>query len=216
MSDVAILDYQLSNLHSVQAACENVGLSSEVTGRYDEIERASALILPGVGAFGEAISQLKKSGMDRCIKDFVSSGRPLIGICLGMQLLFEDSQEFGEHSGLGLIRGSVQRFDYHSIDGIRYPVPHVGWNAVTQERAPWESTFLGKNHNGDLMYFVHSYYVVPAEQDVVLASSEYGGRRFCSALQKENIFATQFHSEKSGDVGLKIYEQLRKKLLPQV
>jgi len=212
MSDVAILDYQLSNLHSVRAACEKVGLSSSITGCFDEINRAKALILPGVGAFGEAISQLKKTGMNKCIEDFASSGRPLVGICLGMQLLFEESQEFGAYPGLGLISGSVRRFEFQSYKGRRYPVPQVGWNAVAQEKIPWDTTFLKKNENHDLMYFVHSYYVVPTNQDVVLASSEYGGRKFCSALQKQNIFAMQFHPEKSGSVGLKIYEQLREEI----
>ena len=209
--DVAIIDYQMSNLHSVQAACSKVGLASVITSDPKQILSANLAILPGVGAFGEAMQHLSKSGLDDCIRSFVDTGKPFVGICLGLQLLFEESQEFGIHKGLGLIKGTVKKFSYREEKKIRYPVPQVGWNRIQQYR-PWQDSFLENSVDGEYMYFVHSYYVEPENDSVVMASTDYGSKKYCSVVQQNNLFATQFHPEKSGVCGLKLYEQMKLQL----
>jgi len=213
--DVAIIDYRMSNLHSVEAACRKVGLSSVITADAGKILDAKAAILPGVGAFGEAMTQLKESGLDKSITRFVKTGRPFIGICLGLQLLFERSEEFGSHQGLGLIKGSVKKFHFNNSGDTKYPVPQVGWNRVEQNASSWQDSLLCNNRSGDFMYFVHSFYVQPDEESVVLSSTTYGDQQYCSSIQQNNIFATQFHPEKSGAVGMKIYEQFKNQLMDQ-
>ena len=209
--DVAIIDYQMSNLHSVQAACSRVGLTSVITPDPKQILTAKLAILPGVGAFGEAMQHLSKSGLDDCIRRFVDTGKPFVGICLGLQLLFEESQEFGSHKGLGLIKGTVKRFSYCEEKRIRYPVPQVGWNRIQQCR-PWQDSLLRNNVDGEYMYFVHSYYVEPEDHSVIMASTVYGSQKYCSAVQNNNLFAIQFHPEKSGVCGLKLYEQMKQEI----
>lgn len=211
--DVAIIDYNMSNLYSVQSACNKIGLSSVVTSDKDQILNADSAILPGVGAFGEAMTHIKKSGLDKIILDFIETGKPFIGICLGLQLLFNSSDEFGSNQGLEIIRGQVKKFDYNNEGSKKYPIPQVGWNRITEVDESWKSSLLCNSKSGDFMYFVHSYYVEPIEKSVILASTDYGGKQYCSAIKKENIFATQFHPEKSGIVGLKIYEELKKYLM---
>ena len=212
--DVAIIDYKMSNLHSVQAACKKVGLSSVITSDQMQILDAKVAILPGVGAFGEAMKHLEKSKLDDCIYSFVNTGRPFIGICLGLQLLFEHSEEFGSHSGLGFIKGFVKKFHFRADTNTKYPVPHIGWNKIRQPGGLWNDTLLCKNRDEDFMYFVHSYYVVPEPEDehVILATTTYGKQKYCSSIQHNNIFATQFHPEKSGETGMKIYQQLKTNL----
>ena len=206
--DVAIIDYQMSNLHSVQAACSRVGLTSVITSDPQQILTAKLAILPGVGAFGEAMQHLSKSGLNDCITRFVDTGKPFVGICLGLQLLFEESQEFGSHKGLGLIKGTVKKFSYREEKRIRYPVPQVGWNRIQQCR-PWQDSLLKNNVDGEYMYFVHSYYVEPEDHSVIMASTVYGSQKYCSAIQNRNIYAVQFHPEKSGKAGIKIYSNLK-------
>ena len=210
--DVALIDYRMSNLHSVQAACNKVGLSSVITADTAQILDARIAILPGVGAFGEAMSHLSKSKLDDCILRFVESGRPFIGICLGLQLLFDQSEEFGNHKGLGLIRGTVKKFSFRTDKNTKYPVPQIGWNRLRQNCFSWENTLLCNNQSNDFMYFVHSYYVVPEDKKVVLATTTYGDQEYCSAIKHNNIFATQFHPEKSSITGIKVYEQLKNNL----
>ena len=210
--DVAIIDYQMSNLHSVQVACNKVGLSSVITSDPDQILDAKAAILPGVGAFGEAMTHLTELRLDQCILCFVEIGRPFVGICLGLQLLFENSEEFGSHPGLGLIKGSVRKFGFNNIGDTKYPVPQVGWNQLRQNGQSWKKSLLRNSESGDFMYFVHSYFVEPDEEALILATTTYGDQKFCSAIQYGNIFATQFHPEKSGHLGLKIYESLRESI----
>jgi len=209
--DVAIIDYGMGNLHSVQAACANVGLNSVITGERAMIMSAKAAILPGVGAFGEAMEHLSSSGLDASIHRFIETGRPFIGICLGLQLLFERSEEFGMHEGLGLIKGSVKKFCLPNNGNEKYPIPQIGWNRVRQ-CGGWDNSFLRNNQDGDFMYFVHSYYVVPEDDAMVLATTEYGGLEYCSAVGRGNLFASQFHPEKSGPVGMRIYQQLKNNL----
>ena len=206
--DVAIIDYGMSNLHSVQAACNKVGLSSVITSDTEKILDAKIAILPGVGAFGKAMSHLAESRLDDCILRFVQSGKLFIGICLGMQLLFDQSEEFGGHKGLGLIRGTVEKFQFNAGEKNKYPVPQIGWNRIRKYNSSWDNTMLRNNRSNDFMYFVHSYYVVPKDQKVILATTTYGDQEYCSVIQYNNIFATQFHPEKSGSTGIKIYESM--------
>jgi glutamine amidotransferase len=210
--DVAIIDYRMSNLHSVQAACNKVGLSSVITTDAEQIMQAKIAILPGVGAFGKAMSHLAESKLDDCILRFVQSGKPFIGICLGLQLLFDQSEEFGSYKGLGLIRGMVKKFQFNAGENNKYPVPQIGWNRIRQNNSSWDNTLLCKNQSDDFMYFVHSYYVEPEDDNVVLTTTTYGDQKYCSAIHYNNIFATQFHPEKSGIIGMKVYEQLKNKL----
>ena len=206
--NVAIIDYKMSNLHSVQAACNKVGLSSVITADKGEILDAKVAILPGVGAFGEAMNHLAKSKLEDCIYKFIESGRPFIGICLGLQLLFDQSEEFGSHKGLGLIRGTVKKFQFYISENNKYPVPQIGWNRIRQNNCSWDNTLLCKNQSDDFMYFVHSYYVEPEDENVVLATTTYGDQEYCSAILYNNIFATQFHPEKSAIKGQLIYRQM--------
>ena len=208
--DVAIIDYKMSNLFSVQAACDKVGLTSVVTSEKNKILDANIAILPGVGAFGEAMNYLNDSKLDDAIFQFVDSGKPFIGICLGLQLLFESSEEFGNYKGLGLVTGNVKKFRYLSDKSIRYPVPQIGWNKIKCNDISWDKTIFCNNQNNDFMYFVHSYYVEPDDESIILSKTTYGNTEYCSSIQQNNIFACQFHPEKSGDIGLNIYKNLKK------
>jgi len=208
--DVAIIDYKMSNLFSVQAACEKVGLSSVLTSEKNEILDAKIAILPGVGAFGEAMKYLSDLKLDDTIFQFVDSGKPFVGICLGLQLLFERSEEFGDYSGLGLIKGKVKKFKFHSCNSTKYPVPQIGWNIIKQVNDTWKNSLLCNNANDDFMYFVHSYFVEPEDDNIILSKTIYGNTEYCSSIQQNNIFACQFHPEKSGEIGLNIYKNLKK------
>jgi len=208
--DVAIIDYKMSNLFSVQAACENVGLSSIITSDKDEILDAKVAILPGVGAFGEAMKFLCDSKLDDTIYQFADSGKPFVGICLGLQLLFESSVEFGNYSGLGLVKGKVRKFQFHSNNSVKYPVPQIGWNKIKRMDASWEDSLLFNNTNDDFMYFIHSYFVEPDDESIILSKTIYGNTEYCSSIKQNNIFACQFHPEKSGEIGLNIYKNLKK------
>jgi glutamine amidotransferase len=189
-----------------------VGLSSIITSDSKQIQKAKVAILPGVGAFGEAMDHLTKLRLDECINRFIDSGRPFIGICLGLQLLFESSEEFGSHRGLGLIRGSVKKFLYRENENTKYPVPQIGWNRIRQSGESWNDTLLCENRDKDFMYFVHSYYVVPEDDHISLSTTTYGKQKYCSSIQFRNIFASQFHPEKSGETGMKVYKQLKTNL----
>lgn len=204
---VAIIDYGMGNLFSVKRACERVGLTPLVSSDKSEIIDVDALILPGVGAFGNAMANLKKLDLIGPILDFIASGRPFMGICLGMQLLMSESREFGTHKGLDIIKGSVVRFEVSENGGLRNKVPQVNWNRifVPDGEAAWNNPNLKNISNGEFMYFVHSYYAIPEEKEVVLSVSDYGGVRYCSAVCRQNVFATQFHPEKSAGRGLEIY-----------
>ena len=207
-NDVAIIDFKLGNLHSVDSACKFVGLNSMITNDKYEIMNAKSAILPGVGAFGEAMDNLKSLNLDKVIHDFVSTGRPFLGICLGLQLLFDESEEFGTNRGLGIIKGKVKKFNFYKDKNHKYNVPQIGWNTIKKNKS-WEGSLLEFNNENDQMYFVHSYYVVPDNNKYVLSSSKYGNTSYCSSILKDNIFACQFHPEKSGKKGLNIYKKLK-------
>jgi imidazole glycerol-phosphate synthase subunit HisH len=210
---VAIVDYRLGNLFSVKHACERAGIPSTITSSKKEILQASAVILPGVGAFGDAMDSLNQLDLVEPLRAVVASHRPLIGICLGMQLLMTESFEFGRHSGLGMIDGQVVRFEDPREGDVRLKVPHVGWNRI-HSVASWTGTFLEGIADAEYMYFVHSYMVQPIEPSVVLSTSLYGQTTFCSTLRLDNLFGCQFHPERSGPAGLKIYYNLKKMLNP--
>ncbi len=193
---ITIVDYQMGNLRSVQKAVERVGHAARISSDPAEIASAEKLILPGVGGFGEAMEELRRRDLIVPIRDFVATGRPFLGICLGLQLLFETGFEGGTHPGLGILEGEVVRFACPPP----LKVPHMGWNQVHVVRRP---PILEAAAEGDYFYFVHSYYVVPADPQVIALESDHGGP-FCAMVWREQLFATQFHPEKSQGSGLKM------------
>jgi len=202
---VAIVDYQMGNLHSVQKACAKVGLKSRLVATAADIRRAQAVILPGVGAFGHAMEQLTRKRLLTAVKETAHSGKPFLGICLGMQLLFDYSEEFGRHAGLGILSGKVVPFP----KGLK--VPHMGWNRIALKHP---SPFLRKVPDGSYMYFVHSFYCEPKDTSVLLATTEYG-LPVAAAVGRDNLYGTQFHPEKSQALGLAIYRNFARLLAHQ-
>ena len=208
------MDYGLGNLFSVKQACASAGLSAVITSSRKEILGADAVILPGVGAFGDAMANLRRLDLVGPLRDYAGSGRPLVGICLGMQLLMSESSEFGRHEGLGFVKGQVIRFE-GPAEGTRVlKVPQVGWNRMepVEGSAGWSGSLLDGVAAGASMYFVHSFYVRPADRDVVLATSRYGQIDFCSALCRGSVTAFQCHPERSGPVGLQVYANLARQI----
>lgn len=203
--NVLIIDYKLGNLFSVNQALTNVGLKVRITSDPNEIEFAEAIVLPGVGAFHDAMGNLEDLHMIGPIKNHVSSGKPFMGICLGFQLLFTESEEFGFTKGLGLVEGHVKRFNNTNSLGETRKVPQIAWNQIVKiGDNSWKNTPLEEIKNGEFMYFVHSFYVEPKEM-VGLSKTNYDGHDYVSSICKNNIFACQFHPEKSASEGLKIY-----------
>lgn len=205
LKKVVIIDYQLGNLFSVKQACDTVGINAEISSNREDILNADALILPGVGAFIEAMNNLKKFGLDAAIQNKVNGGTPIFGICLGQQLLFTESEEFGAGKGLDLISGIIKRFPENFEERI-VKVPHIAWNTIFKLNQIWDNTALSDLSNNDFMYFIHSYYVKPSDDSCILTKTNYDGIEFCSSILKNNIFATQFHPEKSADKGISIYK----------
>ena len=202
---VVIIDYQLGNLYSVKQACDTVGMNVVVSSNKEDILAADALVLPGVGAFIEAMSNLEKLDLIDAIKMKVNSGTPLFGICLGLQLLFTKSEEFGSGYGLNLISGIIKKFP-KNIEDRKIKVPHITWNQVYNDNNPWGETPLRDLKNHEFMYFIHSYYVQPDNDTCILTNTNYDGIEFCSSVVQKNIFAAQFHPEKSADKGISIYK----------
>jgi len=203
---VIIIDYQLGNLFSVKQACESVGINAKVSSDKNDILNADALILPGVGAFIEAMNNLNKLELTNAIKSKVNVGEPIFGICLGQQLLFTESEEFGAGNGLDLIPGVIKRFP-NDYGDRKIKVPHIAWNTIYKSSQSWNSTGLNELSNNDFMYFIHSYYVKPKDDNCILTLTNYDGIEFCSSINYKNIFATQFHPEKSASKGISIYKQ---------
>ncbi len=193
---ITIVDYQMGNLRSVQKAIEKIGGEAKITSDAHEIATADKLILPGVGAFGDAMDEINRRDLAAPIGDFVDSGRPFLGICLGLQLLFDEGYEHGTHRGLGILAGDVVRFDLPP----EFKVPHMGWNQVRRVTDP---PILRDISDETHFYFVHSYYVRPADPSVVALTCDYGGP-FCAMVWKDNLYASQFHPEKSQAEGLKM------------
>lgn len=196
---IGIIDYEMGNLFSVSKALERLDVPYFISDNKDELMTASGLLLPGVGSFKDAMTRLEQSGLSDMIKRYVDTGKPLLGICLGMQLLFEESEENGPTKGLGLLTGHVKRFAGKTEDGIEYKVPHMGWNKLNYKRP---SAIL-ENSNEDFVYFVHSYLVKTSDYDVIIASSDYY-TEVPAIVGKGNVFGMQFHPEKSSKLGIQL------------
>lgn len=194
---IAIIDYGVGNLFSLKSSFASIGANVIVTADENEIRKADKIILPGVGAFEDAAEKLRKTGLVGVIKEETANGKPLMGICLGMQLLFEKSYEYGEHEGLGLIKGNV--VPIKDVIPSELKVPHIGWNKLNLKN---DSPIFKYINNGDYVYFVHSFYATDCSESVI-ATSEYGAE-LTAAVANGNVFGCQFHPEKSGNIGLKI------------
>ena len=193
---IAIIDYQMGNLRSVQKALERVGHAAAITADPRTLAAADKLVLPGVGAFADAIAEIRRRQLVEPIRAAIAAGKPVLGICLGLQLLFDVSYEDGQHEGLGVVPGEVRRFELPH----QYKIPHMGWNTVElRQRSP----LLAGIDNGAHFYFVHSYYVVPQDKSLVALEASYP-EPFCAAIARDNLFATQFHPEKSQAAGLRL------------
>lgn len=212
---VAVVDYGLGNLFSIKHACLHSGLEPGITSSGAELTSADAVLLPGVGAFGDAMAALERLDLIAPIREAARSGKPIIGICLGMQLLMSESFEFGRHKGLGIIEGEVQRLNGDNGSSRPLKVPHVGWNRIHRAgsggpvRNGWDDSPLRRVQEGAYMYFVHSYHVIPADTSIALSTTRFGDSLFCSSLKSRGIFASQFHPERSGPLGLDIYRNIR-------
>ncbi len=194
MNQVAIIDYGVGNLRSVEKAFAATGCEAIVTGDEAQLRNAQRLVLPGVGAFGACMKALTERGFDRLVREKAEAGTPLLGVCVGMQLLFDESDEFGATAGLGLLRGRVRRFETDLV------VPHVGWNRIHQKRP---HALFAEIADGSFCYFVHSFYCEPADETAITGETDYG-RRYASVVAAGNICGVQFHPEKSQDVGLQM------------
>lgn len=194
---IRIIDYGVGNLFSLKSSLRAIGIDADYTGNPAEIRKADKLILPGVGAFRDAREALRSTGLDRVVQEEAGKGKPLMGICLGMQMLFDRSYEYGEYEGLGLIPGEIVPMDGRIPKDL--PIPHIGWNELMMKQP---SPLMKNTANGDYVYFVHSYYAeTPAEY--VIATTDYGVE-MTAAVQKDNVYGCQFHPEKSSEVGLSI------------
>ena len=194
---VAIVDYGVGNLFSLCCSLKAIGVDACITSDVEEIKKSDRIILPGVGAFGDAIKKLEQTGLDKVVKEEAKNGKKILGICLGMQLLFEKSFEYGEHEGLGLIKGSVVAMEGIIPQGLK--IPHIGWNALSFKKPHPIFKYL---KDGDCVYFVHSYYATECEESII-ATAEYG-LDITAAVASKNVAGAQFHPEKSADVGLAI------------
>lgn len=218
---VVIIDYGLGNLFSVKRALEYIGAQVEITSNPPKIFNAEHLVLPGVGTFGDGMKGLKEKGLVEPIKEYVKSGKSLLGICLGMQLLMSEGQEFGIYKGLDVIQGRTMHLKSSVKNGNFYKVPHIGWNSLfypkdvsrrdsfanPRRSSPWDNTILESLSEGAFMYFVHSNVIMPENSSYCLAETIYGDNVFCSVVRKGNIYGCQSHPERSGEEGLKIYRK---------
>ena len=200
---VAIVDYGVGNLFSLKSSFAAIGVEVVITADPEVLKNADRVVLPGVGAFEDAAKKLRDSGLDKVLIELANNGKPLLGICLGMQLLFEKSYEYGEHKGLGLIKGSVKPI--REVIPSDLKIPHIGWNPLIFKK---ETPMFSYINDGDCVYFVHSFYAADCE-DSVVSVSEYGAL-LTAAVQNKNVFGCQFHPEKSGRVGLNILKAFSK------
>jgi glutamine amidotransferase len=203
---IIIVDYKLGNLFSVNQALVNIGLDPKISSDRFDIESADAIVLPGVGAFKDAMDNLNELNLSSPIINAVKNGKPLFGICLGLQLLFTQSEEFGSTSGLGLIEGEVRKFKKVNAQGEKVRVPQIAWNTIYEINNETLANTPLENMSETDMYFVHSYYVIPKNENVILTETYYSGQKYVSSVLKNNIFACQFHPEKSAQEGVKIYK----------
>lgn len=209
---ISIVDYGIGNLLSVARAFQKCGAEVEFVDTPSAIDGAKKLVLPGVGAFANGMDGLRERGIVDALRSYARSGRPFLGICLGMQLLMDVSEEFGEHEGLGLIPGRVKAIEPTAADGTPHKIPHIGWNALQPAAAvqSWDRTILSDVERGSYAYFVHSFAVVPDAEEYRLADCDYDGRRISAAVRHENVYGCQFHPEKSGQTGLRVVQSFVK------
>ncbi len=206
MKKISIIDYGLSNIFSVEHAFNSFHVPTEIINSPDQIMDANVLVLPGVGAFENGMNKLNNLNLINPLKEKVSSGIPLLGICLGMQMLFDQSEEFGLHKGLGFIHGNVIRIPSTDSRGNTQKVPHISWDPLflSDSQTNFEGTILQDIIEGEECYFIHSYEAIPNNPQNRLADTMYGGKKICAVAYKGNVYGTQFHPEKSGKVGLRI------------
>lgn len=206
MKKLIIVDYGLGNLFSINQACLNAGINAVISNDKNDIFRADALIIPGVGSFGEAMKNLKSKNLIEPLNQAIDKQIPTLGICLGMQILFEKSEESPNINGLGIIKGKVKKFP-KTFNEEKLKAPQIAWNTIHQDKISWKDTPLESIKNNSYMYFVHSYYTDPEDIGITLCRTDYKGFNYVSGLMKNNIFALQFHPEKSGLDGLKVYKK---------
>lgn len=207
---IAVVDYGMGNLFSIMNICQHVGMKAVKASEKYVIEDSSAVILPGVGAFGDAMRALKRLDLAGVLIDAVNSGKPFLGICLGMQLLMSESEEFGINKGLNIIGGRVTRFPKFNNKNDKVRVPHIGWSRIFLAQNPVAKDSILRNiRDEELMYFVHSFFAVPQEDEVVITYTDYCGIRYCSGIRKGNLVAFQFHPEKSGPAGIQVFKNFK-------
>jgi len=208
--DVAIIDYKISNMFSVKSACNFFGLNAGIVNDREQVLNAKSAILPGVGTFGAGMERLKNLHLDNVICEFIGTGKPFMGICLGMQLLMSDSEEFGYHKGLDIIQGSVKKLPQINDESEKIRIPNIGWERIRinlkGDYNIWPKIAVKDISDDELMYFVHSFFVTPTDPEIVTTKTKYGGFEFCSSIAFQNIFASQFHPEKSGPIGLTVFK----------
>ena len=204
-----VIDYGIVNLKNILRGFEYVGAPIESAIDPDQVLKADRIILPGVGAFASGMNELRTRGMDEAVKCIANAGRPVLGICLGMQMLLDSSIEYGQHQGLGLIPGSVVPIPTNSVGMGRRKIPHIGWNALRypSHASSWKNSCLNRAPEGSFFYFVHSFMVVPEKSSHILAQCIYEGLSVTAAIKKDNITGLQFHPERSGPIGLEILHE---------
>jgi glutamine amidotransferase len=209
MADVAVIDYGVGNLLSVSRALEHCGARVAITSDPAEIRKAPRVVLPGVGAFADGMAALRRHGLDEVTREIAAAGTPLLGICLGMQMLLDASEEFGTTQGLAILPGRVVQVPATTSSGEPQKIPHIGWNELVRggHRASWDGSALQDIRPGDAVYFVHSYMAMPTNESHRLADCMYGGIAISAAVQKDNVTGCQFHPEKSGAVGLRVLDR---------
>ncbi|PYB77098.1 imidazole glycerol phosphate synthase subunit HisH [Rhizobium wuzhouense] len=206
-SEITLVDYGMANMLNVARAFRHCGAKVRVVEKAADASTSDRLVVPGVGAFEKSIRAVREKGFDDLIRRHAETGRPFLGVCVGMQMLFEASEEFGEHQGLGILPGRVVKVPAADTTGELQLVPHIGWSALVQPRTGrnWSDTLLSGHQSGmGSVYFVHSFAACPSEESDMLADCLYGGYRICAAVQRGNICATQFHPERSGEIGLSV------------
>ncbi|GJL95852.1 MAG: imidazole glycerol phosphate synthase subunit HisH 1 [Hyphococcus sp.] len=211
MSKIVVIDYGIGNVFSVCNALRKIGEDPLLTNKSAEIAAADRIILPGVGAFGKAVDALKSQGFDEVLKRYKETGRPFMGICVGMQMAMSHGTEFGDHDGLGYVDGVVARIPSVTDDEKIIPVPHISWGRLVATQggeAKWNASPLGGFQSGAVSaYFVHSYHCVPEDKSTILAETEYGGHRLTAAIGHENFIGLQFHPERSGEIGQRVLKR---------
>jgi imidazole glycerol-phosphate synthase subunit HisH len=207
---VTVLDYGIGNQLNVLRALEHCGASVKVVQKASAADiDAERMVLPGVGAFGDGMAELRERGFDDLVKRFAQTGRPFLGICVGMQVMFDASEEMGEHSGLGLLAGRVRAVPAQGTDGAPHRIPHIGWRPL-EPTSPWASTILADVQPLERVYFVHSFAADPQEDSVRLAHVDYDGVQICASVHSENLYGCQFHPERSAETGLSVLRSFLK------